>query len=959
MLVGRAEELAVLLEAVEAAAEGSGQVMFLVGEAGVGKSRLAAAAAGAGQSRGMTVLRGRAVATGATVAYRPWAEAFLSALRDTTFPDRAELAPFRGALGRLVPAWRAADLSEPGESAVALGEGALRLLRTVGNGRGTLAILEDLHWADPDSVALVEYLADKLAGEPTLVIGTLRAEGAGPALRVAQQLHGRREAQLVTLRRLSEEEVRAMARACLGVTDPPAGVDELLTGYADGLPFFVEELLASLVSSGTLVRAEGGWQLCGVPRPSVPLTFGDTVRQRLSDLGRGGTRLLAGAALLGRHFDWTLLVTALEADEATVLDTLRQAIDAHLVEEDPGTGRFRFRHALSRDAALATLLSPERQVLARRLLAGVRERHPTLPGDWCQVVAGLAVQAGDPAQAAALLVEAGRRALAAGALETATDVAEQAGALADERGATALSATELLVTALASVGETDRAAAVGAQLLDRLEAAGAEPARRMATHLELARSAAAATDWAQARSHVDAARRLAHTTEPALVAHVEVVNAQVALGEHRPHEAARAADAALDAARRGERPMVVCEALEVLGRVARLTDWTRAEAYFTEALRTAEAAPLPLWRIRALGELGIQDVFTAGSTARLDLTRRLADDAGALVQAAHADLHLAVLHHLHHDIEEGLVAAERAEHAARRYRLGLLLPAVLSNRALLELGRGREDEAESLTEEALALAGGDPQVEANIRGLPRTLLGLVRGDRAAGRGELEQAVSVMPPASDAASGPFPDLLLLLRLLDDDLTSEQDDALAPADRIRHRLGEGFYQGARAVQTGRGGDADQATARFRDAEDAFAPMPGFLRLLRWLVAEPAWHDGWGDPVAWLRDAVVFFEGTGWTRLAASGRGLLRRFGAAPPSRRFAAFVPPALAALGITVREAEVLALVKEGLPNRAIADRLVLSVRTVEKHVERLLAKTGTSTRAELAVRSVRLFQQAP
>lgn len=932
----------------------------MVGEAGVGKSRLTAAAVGAGQSRGMTVVRGRAVASGGSLPYRPWAEAFVSVLRESDFPAAVSLGPLRGVLARVVPSWRAADdQTDGGESLVALGEGALRLLRTVGGGRGTVAVLEDLHWADPESVSLVEYLADKLGGERSLVIATARPEEGTSALRVAHELQARREARLIHLRRLDDEGVRAMARACLGVTEPPAEVDELLLSYADGLPFFVEELLASLMDSGALVRHEGGWRVQGALRPSVPLAFGDTVRQRLRALSPEGARLVAGAALLGRYFDWTLLVATSELDSAAVLDVLRQATAAQLIEEDPATGGFRFRHALSRDAALSTLLSPERAALARRLHAAVLDTHPELPGEWCEVAAALAAEAGDRKGAARLLVEAGRRAMGAGALATATAAAEQAVQLTDEVDATALDALEVLVSALALAGESSRAEAAGSRLLMVLEEVGAGSARRARVHIDVARSAAAATNWQGARYHVDAARRLlSDVAEPGLAAQLEVLDAQAALGEHRPPAAARAAASALDLARRATLPAVVCEALEVLGRVARLTDWQQAEGYFAEALQTAEASQLLLWRIRALGELGIQDVFTAGPTERLERARSLAEDAGAMVQAAHADLHLAVLHHLHHDIDAGLTAIERAEAAARRYRLGLLLPAVLSNRALLELGRGRQDAAQAATDEALALCAGDPQVEANIKGLPRTLLAVVRSDRAEARRQLEQAVEVMPAASDAASGPFADMLLLLRVLDDDLTPAHRQALAPADRTRHLLGEGFYQAARAVQAGRERDPSQAATRFGHAEAAHSSMPGFLRILRWLVAESALGDGWGEPVAWLRDAVVFFDATGWERLAASSRALLRQVGAAPPPRRAAGSLPPALAALSITVREAEVLALIERGLPNRMIADRLVLSVRTVEKHVERLLAKTDTSTRAELAALSVRLSQHA-
>ena len=119
-------------------------------------------------------------------------------------------------------------------------------------------------------------------------------------------------------------------------------------------------------------------------------------------------------------------------------------------------------------------------------------------------------------------------------------------------------------------------------------------------------------------------------------------------------------------------------------------------------------------------------------------------------------------------------------------------------------------------------------------------------------------------------------------------------------------------------------------------------------RRLVAEAALADGWGDPAAWLAEDLAWFTAAGFEAPAAACRRMLRRTGAriARPGP-----VSPALRRHGVTAREAEVLGLLTAGLPHRDIAVRLGLSHRTVEKHVERLLAKTGSGGRAELAVRS--------
>lgn len=117
---------------------------------------------------------------------------------------------------------------------------------------------------------------------------------------------------------------------------------------------------------------------------------------------------------------------------------------------------------------------------------------------------------------------------------------------------------------------------------------------------------------------------------------------------------------------------------------------------------------------------------------------------------------------------------------------------------------------------------------------------------------------------------------------------------------------------------------------------------------LLVERALHDGWGCPVEWLTEACAYFHGSDYVDLERACRSLLRQVGAAVPRHtRPGSNVPEQLAALGITEREADVLALVTEGLTSREIAARLYISPRTVDKHVERLLAKTGVPVRLQL------------
>ncbi|HWC11622.1 MAG TPA: LuxR C-terminal-related transcriptional regulator, partial [Acidimicrobiales bacterium] len=905
------------------------------------------------RSRGMTVLRGRAAASPAPVPYRPVAEAFLSHLRGSGPPAAVELEGFRPALSVLVPAWTGPGEERPAESSVILlGEAVLALLRVLAGERGVFMALEDLHWADPGTLELLDYVVDKLEGIGAVVVTTVRTGESSPAERQARQFGAHRQAEIVDLVRLEDAGVEEMVTASLGSGDLPPELVRSVHAASDGLPFLVEEVLASLLDTGALARAKGGWEVRGPLQPAVPPSFAEVVGDRLGALPAPAARVVQTAAVLGERFDWRLLKSTCEGGEDRVVAALRDAADLQLLEEDRAGRVFRFRHALTRTAVLETLLLPERSAIAGRALAAL-DVDGDAGSEHLALAADLAETAGDRRRATELLLASAAAALRRGAVTPALAAAERVVEEGPEPDQ-AVRANEVLLDGYISAGDARRVVEVGDRLLGLLAATDAPAWRGAAAHLRLARAATAATDWRRAVHHLGRVEALVPEPGDELGARTEVLRAQVAMGEHRIEEAAGHARRARDVGARLGLDDLVCESLELLGRARRVQDLDEAEGHFTEALVTAERAGLEVQRVRALHELGTIELIRLAEPRRLRAARDGALAVGAPGLAAQAGMHLAVALFVRDQLDEARVAAERSAEAAERYGLGLLVPAATTVVGAIDAVRGRTEDAVAAFERARPLM--DAEVEATGRGHVLGLAALTVEDRPGALREFAAAEMLMPPDSGVGRAPYRGVYAVLLALEDGSTAVLDE-LTRDEPSLHVASVGLAEVARAVRWGRRGEAGKAEARFAAGMARLAPAPWYRHVAARLAAEAAVVDGWGEPVVWLREALDFFEGQGLDDLARACRSLLRRAGAPVPRRAAAAspdrVVDPELARLGVTAREAEVLTLVAEGLSNKDIAARLYLSARTVEKHVERLMLKTGSANRAQLAARAAR------
>ncbi|MCA2220176.1 ATP-binding protein [Nonomuraea aurantiaca] len=914
-MVGRAAELAAIDAVVAAAAGGRGTSVMVIGEAGIGKSRLLAEVSARASAAGMEVLQGRAVPAGGT--YRALATALVGRLRDAGLADDAEVRPYRAALGRLIPDFGSAGSAEPMvDPAVLVGEGALRLLRAVGAGGGCVLVLDDLHWADPDTLAVLEYLVEQVVDQRVLICGAARDEP-----RTADQIEriGRRPAvRVLRPARLDAAEVAELAADRAG-----ARLGAAMAGFVvercDGLPLLVEELTAGLRRAGVDLAAPEG----PTPDIGVPPTLRALVGERMAALADEHRRVLNVAAVVGADLGWDVIASVAGVDEAALLAGLRAAAEAHLLHAE--AEELTWRHALTREAVRAALLPPERAAIARSA-AELLDGGGAGEGD--VRAAELFGAAGDRERAGRILLRLARHDLSRGALRSARGLLARVDATGAIRIAWAIERVRLLTLA----GEVDAALRAGEEAIDT--AIGDE---HVELCLQLARGCMVGGRWAAAIAYVERAGR-PHDPRSA------IVRAEAAYGVGDPRRAAAlAADAVQEADRSGDGESLAA-ALLVRGRCLAHDDAAAARAAFGRAVQVAAERGLTPLRVAALFGLAAVQRGQPDPPALAE-ARDLAESAGLLGQLAEIDLLVADLALTAHGPGVGEPVARRCAELAGRLRLTSVQAVAELFVAAARAGTGDDDGVERWLRRAEGRPDAPQEVRAGL-GLVRAISAVVSGNLSGATALADDGAAILAGYASAAATHWWGLWLLLREVTGD---RQEDARAVFQRCgagRRRVNRGALAYADAIAAGRLGKAGDSAEALARGDAALETHPWWHRLLRLPVWTAAVTEEWGDPMPGLRADLAWHEHNGDEALAGRCRDLLRLAGA-PPRRTRSTTVPPHLRAAGVTGREAEVLALVAEGLGNAQIAARLHLSVRTVETHVSRLLAKTGAADRARL------------
>jgi DNA-binding SARP family transcriptional activator len=447
-LFGRQEELTSLRQRLEKAVAGHGHVVSVVGEAGIGKTRLVGTLATEALARGCQVLIGRCHESDSVLPFGPWVDACRGAQLGADEEVLGALHPSRRAeLSRLFPEAGIAGLPPTSDSALPLFEGVAQLIEMAAARRPMVLVLEDMHWADEMSLRLLAFVGRRVPAWPVLLIATGREEelaDSALAQRTFEEVSRGPEATSLGLAPLARDDVASIVRALIrSGRDAPtlAHHEERIWAMSEGNPLVAVEAMLEAVREGRSAaagEAEGAL--------SLPERVRQLVGRRLDRLSARSQSVASVAAVIGRRFDFTLVRVASGVDEGAAAEAVEEMV-RHRVLRAVGT-ELDFAHDRVRDVAYGRLLPVRRRLLHAAVAEALEGMNagPALakpgpgvdhPGERTEQLAYHALRGELWDKAVRYLREAGDRAAARSALQSARTWFEQAldafGALPETR----------------------------------------------------------------------------------------------------------------------------------------------------------------------------------------------------------------------------------------------------------------------------------------------------------------------------------------------------------------------------------------------------------------------------------------------------------------------------------------------------------------------------------------------
>ena len=440
-LVGRSAELASLKAAVESSVRGRGSLVLVVGEAGMGKSRLVEEATVYARLRGAEVLVGHCYETEAARPYLPFVEAIRSYVTtQTTEVLRRELSGGASDVAKLVSEIRTRLPEVPPPPARSDEEERYRLFESVSSfltnathAHPIVLVLDDLHFADVPTLRLLQHLTRHLDGSGLLVVGIYEEgplTGRHPLAQVLAELRREHRYESVVLRPLSREQTgEVLAAFAEDKLEMAPGVIDAIHRHTEGNPFFLEEILRHLIETGAISSVAGSWvvERGAVEALSVPRGVRDLLENRLSRLSDRCREVLTLASVLGRQFDFTSLGHMAEMDEDALLDVVEEALEAQVLTEKRGQSGedavYTFAKAALRLTLYDELSRPRQRRLHLRAAQALEAVHADHLGPHLGSVAAhyRELGEGEAARAFDYSVRAGEAALAVFAYEEAVE----------------------------------------------------------------------------------------------------------------------------------------------------------------------------------------------------------------------------------------------------------------------------------------------------------------------------------------------------------------------------------------------------------------------------------------------------------------------------------------------------------------------------------------------------------
>ena len=415
-LVGRESQMALLHEKLENVVLstsnglriGTGSFVAMIGEAGLGKSTLIAELKKSHRDSGVTWLRGDALSYARSISYFPWRQIIRQSV-DASEND--SLAEVRDKLRRVasdnLPFLEAMLAVESEESlrVVAEFQGEALVHKIIDAARGYLSrlagdnplvlIFDDLHWADEASLNLLLSLADLIETQPILFICMSRPDKNVPSWTSIQKIQQKIGAKYssILLEPLRAEQTDAMLTNLLGMKGLPKNLRDLIVGKADGNPFFIEELIRSLIETKQIVRENSHWKaMGGDAKISLPNTLRGVLSARIDRLPETTKHVLQNASVIGRLFDLRVLKRLIRLN-GNFDSQIQHLQDASLIE--PSREEYAFRHVLIQEAAYESILIKNRTELHRQIGETLEELHADRIEEFAPLLAYHFYSAGD------------------------------------------------------------------------------------------------------------------------------------------------------------------------------------------------------------------------------------------------------------------------------------------------------------------------------------------------------------------------------------------------------------------------------------------------------------------------------------------------------------------------------------------------------------------------------------